>query len=249
MKLIAAQLESTVKKTEENIVKHCKMLDVAIEKKANLIVFPEMSLTGYCREEAKDLCFTEHDARLEVLQVKATKGNIIIVVGAPIQIKKELYIGSFVLYPNGNKEIYTKQYLHTGEELYFKNSFAYNPLIDIKNTKICLAICADISHEIHPKQAKNKQADLYVASIFYTDKGIPEGHQQLKNYADKYKLNVLMSNYCGEVCGIVAGGKSAFWTNEGSLVSKLNKQETGLLCMTKKENEWFSAKFVVHFNE
>lgn len=240
MKLASAQIESTVGDIEGNLKKHSKMIRLAVQSQADLIVFPEMSITGYCREEGKELALTEADARLNILKESAKKHRIIIVAGAPIAIGNALYIGSFIFKPDGNTEIYTKQYLHEGEEKFYSNSFDYNPTIKIDNELIIFAICADIDNEQHPKDAKSNQCTIYMPSIFFSKKGINEGHRLLSEYAQKYSFSVLMSNYSGYLWNIEAGGRSSFWDDKGLNIAQLSSNKEGLLIMEKAGNTWIS---------
>ena len=123
MKIASAQIKSIVGEIDQNLETHYKMIDLAAKNGADLIIFPEMSITGYCREKANELLMTELDKRLDILKNKAIEKKIIIVAGAPIKIGNKKHIGSFILMPNNSIKIYTKQYLHDGEELYFKPSF------------------------------------------------------------------------------------------------------------------------------
>ena len=108
MKIASAQINCTVGHIQSNLEEHYRLIETAIAEGVELIAFPEMSITGYCREEGKELAFTENDPRLDQLKQLATKGNIHIIAGAPIVIKDELYIGAFVIYPNKPIAIYTK---------------------------------------------------------------------------------------------------------------------------------------------
>ena len=92
MKLASAQINCTVGEIQQNLDKHYQMINIAIAHKAQLILFPEMSITGYCREEGEKFAFTESDSRLKKLQELSALGNIIIIAGAPIKIKEKLYI-------------------------------------------------------------------------------------------------------------------------------------------------------------
>lgn len=240
MKLASAQIESTVGDIEGNLKKHSKMIRLAAQSQADLIVFPEMSITGYCREEGKELALTEADARLNILKESAKKHRVIIVAGAPIAIENALYIGSFIFKPDGNTEIYTKQYLHEGEEEFYSSSFDYNPTIKIDNELIIFAICADIDNEQHPKDAKSNQCTIYMPSIFFSKKGINEGHHLLSEYAQKYSFSVLMSNYSGYLWNIEAGGRSSFWDDTGLNRAQLSPNKEGLLIMEKAGNTWIN---------
>lgn len=108
MKIASAQINSTVGHIQSNLEEHYRLIETAIAEGVELIAFPEMSITGYCREEGKELAFTENDPRLDQIKQLAAKGNIHIIAGAPIVIKDELYIGAFVIYPNKPIAIYTK---------------------------------------------------------------------------------------------------------------------------------------------
>lgn len=229
MKIAAAQIKPVEQNTHSNIQTHLQMIDLAAKQNVELIVFPEMSLTGYERERAEQLSFTENDLRLDVFKEKAEANKMLIVVGAPIKIDSTLHIGSFIFLPDRTTSIYTKQFLHDGEEKYFTPSSNYNPLIEFQKEKISIAICADINNPLHAKQAYNRKTTLYIPSIFFTANGIAEGHTILSNYAKEYSMNVLMANFTGSSYGMEAAGQSGFWNNQGELISQLNNKEEILL--------------------
>ena len=118
---------------KSNLIDHYNLIDIASENQVNLIVFPEMSITGYERENALNMAFIENDSRLEELRQLSVRKQIILVVGAPILINKDLYVGAFIVKPDNSISIYTKQYLHFGEEEFFKSSFDYNPSVLLNN--------------------------------------------------------------------------------------------------------------------
>ncbi len=234
MKIAAAQIKPIEQNTDANIQNHLRMIELAAQQNVELIVFPEMSLTGYVMEQANELSFSENDLRIGILKEKAELYKMIIVAGAPIKINSDLFIGLFILFPDGTTSIYTKQFLHTGEEKYFSPSFAHNPLIKLnlanhQSETISLAICADITNPLHPENASKNNTSLYIASIFYTPKGIAEAYQQLSSYAKKYSMNILMANFCGSSYQLEAAGQSACWNKKGELMKQLNSQEENLL--------------------
>lgn len=244
MKIASAQINCTVGKIQQNLDEHYRIIETAIEDNVELITFPEMSITGYCREEGEKLAFKEYDSRLDKLKQLSLKGNIIIIVGSPIRIKDTLYIGSFVIYPDKPIGIYTKQHLHDGEELFYSSSMNYNPIINLEKERISLAICADINNENHPGKAKQNESTIYLPCIFYSKNGIDIGHEQLKNHAEKYSLNILMSNYTGELWGLKSGGKSAFWNSNGELLESLDSNDSGILVVERNNDKWNTKKWV-----
>jgi predicted amidohydrolase len=238
MKIAAAQIESKVGDIKGNLKKHLEMIALAAEHSLHLIVFPEMSITGYCKEEGSTLAVQANSPEILKLTEKAKEHNLVIIVGAPIKIDKELFIGSFILLPTGAIKIYTKQFLHSGEDEFYSSSFHHNPTIKIKNETISFAICADINNKEHAQNAKNNLCSLYIPSIFFTKNGIPEAHELLAKYSSTYSLNILMSNYSGEVYGMKSGGRSAFWNNQGRLVGTLDSENKGLLIIEKQGDNW-----------
>ncbi|MBK8485202.1 MAG: carbon-nitrogen hydrolase family protein [Saprospiraceae bacterium] len=229
MKIAAAQIKSYKNNTEANIQNHLRMIELAAQQNVGLILFPEMSLTGYERELAKELSFDANDSRLNIFCNKAIENNMIILVGAPIKINSQLYIGSFIFLPDGSNTIYTKQNLHEGEEKYFSPSSKFNPLIHLQTQRISVAICADIANPGHPANASQTKSTLYLVSFFYTPGGIAKGYELLSIYAKKYSMNVLMANYTGSSYGLEGAGQSGFWNSDGKLNAQLNNSEENLL--------------------
>ena len=227
----------------ENLDDHYRLVEIASDKGADLIVFPEMSITGYEREQAYLLAFSSNDIRLDKLTRLAVDNKIIVIAGAPILLNSDLFIGGFILLPDSSVKIYTKQFLHPGEEKYYKSSFDFNPIIELENERISLAICADIDNHLHAENAGKVESSIYIPSIFFSPDGIPSAHNLLGSYARKYSMNVLMSNFCGESWGQPAGGRSAFWNNNGGLIVEMNNSSSGLLLVEKRNDNWTGQLF------
>jgi predicted amidohydrolase len=221
-----------------NLDDHYRLTAVAAEHGARLIIFPEMSLTGYRRSNAMSLSLTMNDERLAKLQDVAIKKNIIIVAGAPMLLDSGLHIGAFILSDKEPLTIYTKQYLHEGEEEFFSPNLEHDPKIPLGGEICSLAICADIANPLHPEHAASSHATIYLASLFYTPTGIIEGHADLSNYAKTYGFGVLMANYGGPSWGMATGGKSAVWDGRGTLQASLEGAGEGLIIAEKRGGAW-----------
>lgn len=222
----------------ENIRDHCRFARIAAAQGAEFIIFPELSLTGYVIEEATQYAFSEQDSRLSDLRELATSQNITIVAGAPLALDGELYIGSCIFLPDGSMSIYTKQFLHAGEEKAYMAGSAHNPQIPISNKLCSLAICADITHPEHAANAAQAGSSVYAAGIFYTPRGIAQGHSDLQSYAATYSMNVLMANYGGPSYNAPSAGRSAFWANSGECLAQLPPEGEALLIVRESESGW-----------
>lgn len=238
MKIASAQTSPKRGDIESNLKDHYDLIEKAAENQVNLIAFPEMSITGYERDKASSMAFSESDLRLNTLRQMSVDNKMFIIVGAPILIKNNLFIGSFIIKPDSSISIYTKQYLHSGEEEFFQSSFDFNPMVEYENEKISFAICADIDNPLHAESAGKRNTTIYVSSIFFSPNGIPNAYNSLSDYSKKFGINILMANYTGQSWGCDSGGKSGFWDKKGNLIANMNSSDSGLLIIEKQGDNW-----------
>jgi len=183
MIIAAAQTIPKRENIQENINDHCRLIELAAAHKVQLLVFPELSLTGYERENAERLSFIPNDPRLKPLQELAAKYQMTVLAGAPMKLSAGLHIGAFIISPNHTISFYTKQFLHDGEEIAFVAGNAHNPQIMLGGEVFSLAICADLENPVHAENAAKTNSTIYLASIFYTPNGIAGGLEKLRDYA------------------------------------------------------------------
>src|ERR1700733_13587250 len=81
---------------DANIEQHVALVSVGASAGAKVLVFPELSLTGYEMELAGELAFSEGDARLAPLADAASKHGVILLVGAPARVESGLHIAAFI---------------------------------------------------------------------------------------------------------------------------------------------------------
>ena len=80
LRVAAAQIEPTEADIGDNLQKHFAFIDEAREKGVELLVFPELSLTGYqLRSKTPDLAITRDDQRL--LEIAERAGDMTVVAG------------------------------------------------------------------------------------------------------------------------------------------------------------------------
>jgi hypothetical protein len=80
-----------------------------------------------------------------------------------------------------------------------------------------------------------------LAGIFFEPENRVRAYKALSGYAEKYSMNVLMSNYTGQSWGLDAGGQSGFWDKNGNLIANLNDIDPGLLIIEKNNNNWIGS--------
>lgn len=92
---------------DANLSHHAELVRAAADLHVQILVFPELSLTGYEPALARELAFAEDDPRLAPVIALACEHRMTLVVGAPVRLGTRLHIGAFVIYPNGEVDLYT----------------------------------------------------------------------------------------------------------------------------------------------
>jgi predicted amidohydrolase len=236
MKICVAQTKSIKGDILANIDRHLEFINLAISSGANLIIFPELSITGYEPELAKELATTQDDRRFDIFQAIADQNQITIGVGVPTKNNRGICISMVIFQPHQIRQTYTKRYLHSDEMPFFVNGENDVELI-IDNTKIALAICYEISIPEHSENAFQKGADVYIASVAKTADGVKKAVQGLSDIANQYSMTVLMSNSIGYCDNFESAGTTSIWNDQGLLLGQLNDVGEGILIVDTHTQE------------
>ncbi len=241
MKIAIAQIESTKGDIEKNIENHLKWINHAIENNADMVVFPELSLTGYEPELAYNLASNQDDTRLDKIQSLSDKNNITIGVGLPTRNERDLFVSMIIFQPHQERITYSKQYLYPPEKAVFTPG--KNPLILKLETEIVSpAICYEASTKAHFEYASQNNATIYIASVLSSVNGIDEELAKLSNIAKSKKMITFMANYVGKSGGYECAGNSSVWNEKGELLGQLGDNAEGLLIFDTKSKEITTAK-------
>ena len=228
MKLCVAQTRPIQGDVENNIASHKRLIDVALGNKADVVIFPELSITGYEPTLAKQLATTPDDPRFDEFQAIADRGSITIGIGVPIKHDSGITISMVIFHPRGVRQVYSKIYIHADEEPFFVAGQSSSGLIT-NQTELALAICYELSIAEHAEAAAESGAKIYLASVCKTTKQLEGATARLSAIAKQYSMIVLMANCVGQCDGFPCGGQSAIWNNEGKLLGQLDAAGEGIL--------------------
>jgi predicted amidohydrolase len=228
MKIALAQTRPVRGDIRSNINKHIYLINRAAEHTAHIIIFPELSLTGYEPSQAKQLATDQGDSRFAIFQQLSDDKHLIIGVGVPTKSDNGIQISMILFQPRQPRQVNSKMYLHPEEDPFFVPGINLPGLI-VNDTRIALAICYEISIPQHAEIAASNGAQLYIASVAKTTKGVEKAVVRLSEIAAKYGMTVLMSNSIGLCEDGECGGRSSVWNNKGNLVGQLNDTDEGLL--------------------
>lgn len=228
MKICVAQTRPITGDIPGNIRQHLQVIRLAVADGAELMVFPELSLTGYEPALAKDLAMEPVDSRLDEFQTISNAHGITIGVGVPIRDPSGICISMVLCQPHQNRRIYSKSYLHPDEEPFFVRGRSL-PHLRVGQINVALAICYEISVPEHLTAALESKPDLYVASVAKFVNGIGKASARLAEIARLGTMPVTMSNCVGWADGGQCAGSTAAWTPQGTMLEQLNDTDEGYL--------------------
>ncbi|SHI91455.1 carbon-nitrogen hydrolase family protein [Pseudozobellia thermophila] len=228
MKIALAQIHPTKGNYKENIALHTCAIRAAIEENTNAIFFPELSLTGYEPALAEGLKIGIGDESLQAFGQIGSSNNIVIALGVPLQEKGGVSISMLLFQPQRPVARYSKQFLHDDERPYFTAGDAPG-ILRLQDKKIALAICYESLQERHLEQNISLGADMYLASVAKSQKGIDRACSYFPEKSRLHQLPILMVNAVGPCDNFESAGQSSVWNSEGRLVGQLTPKEQSLL--------------------
>lgn len=241
--LAAAQCAVRAGDIDANLALHQQFMQRAQALGVGLLVFPELSLTGYEPTLADALAQDAHCALLAPLRALAQQASMTTVVGLPLRSPdhEKPLIAAFILHPDGSLGIYTKQHLHPGEDRYFSAGNG-GDLLWVCDLPIALSVCADFSQPQHAQHAAARGAQVYAASVLIGETGYPHDSALLQSYAERHGMAVLMANHGGPTGGWAAAGRSAFWDERGRNVAATRGIGDRLLVVSRKLDGWSGSE-------
>jgi predicted amidohydrolase len=233
-----------------NVERHLQLARAAAKEEAQVLVFPELSLTGYEMDLAWDLAFSPGDTRLAPLIDAAAACSMTLVVGAPVRTGPRLHIAAFILFPDRAVDLYTKHHLGA-----FSNSAScdgivppaeatvfhpgdINPLVCFGAHTAAVAVCADTGRSSHPQAAAARGATTYLASMFVIPSEFERETARLRSYAVRHTMAVVMANYGGPSGGLASAGRSAIWSEAGELLAQLDSSGAGIAVASETRAGW-----------
>lgn len=230
MKLCAVQIRPTAGDVAANIAKHLQFIELAAAHGADLVFFPELSLTGYEPRLARSLATDEVDPRFDVFQQRSDALGIIIGVGVPLSAGSQLQIGMVWFAPCQLRRTYAKQQLHADEVPFFVEGDSQITL-EVADHTITPAICYESLQMNHADKAANLGADVYLASVAKSTNAVAKAALHYPAIARKHHMYVLMANGVGPSDNFVSVGQSAAWDKNGALLCQMDSESEGMVML------------------
>lgn len=236
MRICVVQMQSVAGDVSVNIKAHKKFIDHALANQADVVIFPELSITNYEPSLAKALAMDVEDGRFLPFQRLSDTHTLTIGVGVPTKDSAGLYISMVLFQPHQAPKTYSKKYLHADEKPYFVSGENF-PILPINQNNVAIAICYELSVQEHAETAFAHHPDLYVASVAKSARGVKSAHQRLAEIANQFGVPVLMANNLGLADDFMGAGNTAVWDKTGRRLAQLDDANEGFIIFDTETQE------------
>ena len=240
LSILMAQINPTVGAIADNASKIITIIQ-AHQENYDLIIFPELALSGYPPEDLlfREKLFLEIDAAVQKIQ-EITK-NCHIIVGHPSKENGQRYNSASIFF-NGNRiAFYHKQHLPNYSVFDEKRYFMPGPNIPcvfkIKNNTLGLCICEDLWHEGPVEALSSAGAKTIIcinASPF--DEQKYERRSALLRKQTRLDLTIIYVNQVGGQDDLIFDGQSMALDNQGKICARAPAFEEHLQPLRLKNN-------------
>lgn len=241
-----AQINTVLGGVEKNLEKHLDLIEKARRGGADLITFPELSLTGYALQDLAPTvsCRALHDDPVFNRLLTASKGIDIQVGFVEEDERNRFYIATAYLSQGNALHVHHKVYLPTygffDEGRFFARGESVRAF-DTRFGKVGMLICEDFWHASSPYMLWLDGADLFLFASASPGRGItlpPQGagpgrtesarwvNDIIRAYAGIFTSFVIHTNRAGFEDGVnFWGGSSAFSPDGEPLVNGVEHGE------------------------
>jgi predicted amidohydrolase len=243
IKIIIAQINTYLGDPESNLEKHLSYAEDAKERGADLLVFPELSLTGYALQDLAAV--TAHHPSAEdpiFAPLLKTSEDLDLVVGFVDEDQRHrFYIAAAYLSKGEIAHIHHKVYLPTYGLFDEGRFFAWGDSVQAFNTRfgrMGIAICEDFWHASPPYILWVDGADIFIFTSASPGRGLSTDtklesarwvEQINRAYANLFTSFVIHANRVGFEDGLHFWGGSTIFDPNGTLVIQGPYHEEAML--------------------
>ena len=249
IKVALAQINPTVGDLKKNSAKIIACIKKARAKGAEIVVFPELALTGYPPEDllAKDHFVSKNKQFLKTI-TKSTRG-LTVILGFLDNKGGYLYNAAAVIQDGNIADVYRKVILPNygvfDEKRYFSSGTSL-PIYNLGGYKFSLSICEDIWQEEFIDLLAEYDLDFVInisASPFYLGK-MSLREKALSKAARRLESFIFYCNLVGGQDEIVFDGTSKIISSEGKIISHAKRFEEDLFIFNFNSQRQYQTKKV-----
>ena len=180
---------------------------------ARVVVFPELSLTGYELDAAP---LDPADARLAPLVAACADTGALALAGAPVAGR---HIAVLAVDGDGARVAYRKMWLGGAEPRHFRPG-PEPAVLEVDGWRLGLAVCRDTGVPAHAEATVARGVDAYLAGVLESDDDAAVPEERARRIATAHGLWVAVASFAGATGGgyARAAGGSGVWSPAGIAV-------------------------------
>ncbi|PZG18640.1 carbon-nitrogen hydrolase family protein [Micromonospora craterilacus] len=212
MRIAVAQPTCAAYDVAANVVAHAGLVRAA---SARVVLFPELSLTGYELDAAP---VDPADPRLAPLVEACAETGTLALVGAPVAGE---HIATLAVHGAGVRVAYRKMWLGPVEARRFTPGPA-PAVLEVDGWRLGLAICKDTGVAEHAAGTCALRVDAYLAAILDSAAEAAVPDERALRIATTHRVFVAVASFAGSTGGgySEAAGRSAIWAPDGSVLAR-----------------------------
>lgn len=251
IKISLAQISTVLGNIKANLEKHNKLIESALSQSADIIIFPELALTGYILQDlASEVAIEPNSISSEFSQLlQASKDIDIVTSFVEKGSHDQLYISAVYLSNEEIIHIHKKIYLPTYgmfDELRFFTPGNNVQAFDTRFGRIGLLICEDFWHISPPYILWQDGAELMIFISASPSRGLTTGTQLesakwvdhiTQAYSSLFSCFVAHTNKVGFEDGLNFWGGATIHGPRGELLVKAPEHEEAITFCEVNLNE------------
>jgi predicted amidohydrolase len=213
--IAVVQPRCAAKDVRANALEHAAVIR---RVEARLIVFPELSLTGY--ELDATPVAVDDDELAPIIEACAETGAVAL-VGAPVAGEEGNNISTLRVDAGGAEVAYRKSHLGGNEPQWFAPGGGA-VAIDVDGWRVGLGICKDTGVDAHVAAVAALGVDLYVAGLVHLPEELDIQEQRAARIARACDAYVGFASFAGPTGGAYAStaGVSSIWAADGTALAR-----------------------------
>ena len=231
--LAIAQMDPVLGDIDKNVARHLDAASAALKRGADMIVFPELSLTGYSLKDLTADVALDPSADPRLQELRALSRKITVIAGGVVAADDHGIYNAGICFDAGNvvhvhRKLYPPTYGMFEEGRYFSSGRTVDAF-DTRHGRFAILICEDMWHPSLPYLATMDGAEAILtltasptrvgASTTELDnKSVNHDHQRA--YARLFSVYSVFANRIGFEDGVNFWGGSAVFSPSGEVVAE-----------------------------
>ncbi len=242
MRLAVVQMDTQLGDVEANVEKHLSLIAEANSQDADLVIFPELSLTGYSLQDLVPQVSLRPDPSEPVFArlLAASKGLDVLFGFAEKDQRHRFFVSAAYLSQGEILHIHRKVYLPTYGLFEEGRFFAWGDHVrafDTRHGRLGVLICEDFWHASPPYLLWLDGADLLIFMSASPSRGLRQADQMdsaewverlNQAYASLFTVFVAHSNRVGYEDGLRFGGRATVFDPDGARIAAGASHQEGI---------------------